>query len=196
MFKPFVSSNPSRPPSDQFKAHFAEYGTVTDANIMMDHSSGRSRGFGCVCQSWGEWGNTFQARLGSTPPLGFTPPLASSYLRLPVHTTPYTTAGLKTRLPSHVLPFSPLTSSPLTSSPSPLLRPPLSRPPLLPSHVLPFSPLTSSPLTSSPSPLSLRFVTFEEEDSVQDILKAGPMHTLQGKQVSEGRMHFDKVSQV
>ena len=163
MFKPFVSSNPSRPPSDQFKAHFAEYGTVTDANIMMDHSSGRSRGFGCVCQSWGEWGNTFQARLGSTPPLGFTPPLASSYLRLPVHTTPYTTAGLKTRLPSHVLPFSPL---------------------------------TSSPLTSSPSPLSLRFVTFEEEDSVQDILKAGPMHTLQGKQVSEGRMHFDKVSQV
>ncbi len=46
----------------------------------------------------------------------------------------------------------------------------------------------ATPLHSYVLPFSVRFVTSEEEDSVQEILKAGPMHTLQGKQVSE-RVH-------
>ena len=36
--------------TDQFKEHFGQFGPVIDANIMMDHNSGRSRGFGWVAQ--------------------------------------------------------------------------------------------------------------------------------------------------
>jgi hypothetical protein len=33
--------------ADDFKAHFQEFGPVTEAQIMVDYNSGRSRGFGC-----------------------------------------------------------------------------------------------------------------------------------------------------
>lgn len=32
--------------ADQFKAYFERFGTISDAQIMQDHTSGRSRGFG------------------------------------------------------------------------------------------------------------------------------------------------------
>ena len=43
-------NNPITPPffflPDEFKAYFIKYGTVADAQIMVDHATGRSRGFG------------------------------------------------------------------------------------------------------------------------------------------------------
>ena len=32
--------------ADQFRAYFSQYGEVVEAQIMQDHMSGRSRGFG------------------------------------------------------------------------------------------------------------------------------------------------------
>ena len=32
--------------ADQFKSHFEQFGPVTEAQIMIDHESQRSRGFG------------------------------------------------------------------------------------------------------------------------------------------------------
>ena len=35
-------------PADEFRAYFSQYGEVVEAQIMQDHMSGRSRGFGWV----------------------------------------------------------------------------------------------------------------------------------------------------
>lgn len=32
--------------TEQFKEHFEQYGPVAESQIMQDHNSGRSRGFG------------------------------------------------------------------------------------------------------------------------------------------------------
>jgi len=37
---------PLRPSPDEFTSYFGQFGVVTDAQIMVDHSTGRSRGFG------------------------------------------------------------------------------------------------------------------------------------------------------
>jgi hypothetical protein len=34
------------PSAAEFKSHFSAYGTITEAVIMVDYSTGRSRGFG------------------------------------------------------------------------------------------------------------------------------------------------------
>ena len=34
------------PPADDFRAYFEGFGRVSEAQIMQDHTSGRSRGFG------------------------------------------------------------------------------------------------------------------------------------------------------
>jgi len=46
--KIFVGGLSSKTTVEEFKEHFQQYGTVTDAVIMIDHDSGRSRGFGFV----------------------------------------------------------------------------------------------------------------------------------------------------
>ena len=38
----------ARLPADEFRAYFSQYGEVVEAQIMQDHMSGRSRGFGWV----------------------------------------------------------------------------------------------------------------------------------------------------
>eukprot|EP00456_Euglypha_rotunda_P091358 TRINITY_DN959_c0_g1_i18.p1 TRINITY_DN959_c0_g1~~TRINITY_DN959_c0_g1_i18.p1 ORF type:complete len:458 (+),score=69.80 TRINITY_DN959_c0_g1_i18:111-1376(+) len=46
--KIFVGGVSPKITQEEFKEHFAQYGGVTDAVIMIDHDSGRSRGFGFV----------------------------------------------------------------------------------------------------------------------------------------------------
>lgn len=38
--------------ADEFREYFSQFGEVVEAQIMQDHMSGRSRGFGCVPASW------------------------------------------------------------------------------------------------------------------------------------------------
>lgn len=37
---------PCSAPAEQFRDYFSQYGEVVEAQIMQDHMSGRSRGFG------------------------------------------------------------------------------------------------------------------------------------------------------
>jgi len=46
--KIFVGGLAPETTDDQFRDHFSQFGTVTEATIMQDHNSGRSRGFGFV----------------------------------------------------------------------------------------------------------------------------------------------------
>lgn len=46
--KLFIGSLPFATTSDQLKAIFTKAGTVTDANVVLDKMTGKSRGFGFV----------------------------------------------------------------------------------------------------------------------------------------------------
>lgn len=46
--KIFVGGIPTSLTEDEFKEYFAAYGTVVEHQIMVDHSTGRSRGFGFI----------------------------------------------------------------------------------------------------------------------------------------------------
>lgn len=46
--KVFVGGLPSQCGNDEFKAYFGTYGDVVDAQVMIDHNTGNSRGFGFV----------------------------------------------------------------------------------------------------------------------------------------------------
>lgn len=46
--KLFVGSLPWSTDSDSLKALFAQYGEITEAVVIMDRNSGRSKGFGFV----------------------------------------------------------------------------------------------------------------------------------------------------
>lgn len=46
--KVFVGGLPSSCGGDEFRAYFSQYGEVVDAQVMIDHNTGNSRGFGFV----------------------------------------------------------------------------------------------------------------------------------------------------
>ncbi|RRT79058.1 hypothetical protein BHE74_00021725 [Ensete ventricosum] len=46
--KIFVGGLPTSLTEDELKEHFSLYGEVVENQIMLDHSTGRSRGFGFV----------------------------------------------------------------------------------------------------------------------------------------------------
>lgn len=46
--KVFVGGLPSGCGNDEFKGYFSQYGEVADAQVMIDHNTGNSRGFGFV----------------------------------------------------------------------------------------------------------------------------------------------------
>ena len=41
--------------AEGFREYFGQYGAVTEAQIMQDHTSGRSRGFGSATHSRSVW---------------------------------------------------------------------------------------------------------------------------------------------
>ncbi len=46
--KLYIGNLPYSTGSDELRAMFSEYGTVASANVIIDNTSGRSRGFGFV----------------------------------------------------------------------------------------------------------------------------------------------------
>ncbi|MEM6998064.1 MAG: RNA-binding protein [Patescibacteria group bacterium] len=52
--KLFVGGLPFATTTEELTAHFAQFGTVEDAIVMVDRETGRSRGFGFVTMSTAE----------------------------------------------------------------------------------------------------------------------------------------------
>jgi RNA recognition motif-containing protein len=63
----YVGSLPYSTTEDQLSGMFAAYGTVTDAQIIMDRFTGQSKGFGFVEMEGDEEGDAAIAALNGTP---------------------------------------------------------------------------------------------------------------------------------